>query len=217
MAAISPEEAELVRRYLAGSLTQKELEMVETRMVEDPEFRNEVELTQALRNGMRELQRRGEIAPLLSPRWKSWKQPRAALAASVAAVALGAASFLFFQRPDRAPPQLQVENLHFLATRSGIAAPDVSWTLRGDPVQLRMLFDVGLEPAERYAVNIERVSDGATVPLLTAIAVLTASGEASLVVERTAFEPGDYRLQLMPQPAPDDATAIVYTMRVNAP
>jgi hypothetical protein len=35
MTDISPEEAELIRQYLAGSLSEKELRMVETRIVED--------------------------------------------------------------------------------------------------------------------------------------------------------------------------------------
>ncbi len=217
MAVISPEEAELVRRYLAGSLTQKELEMVETRIVEDPEFRNEVELTQALRDGMRELQRRGEIAPLLSPRWKVWMHPRAALAASLAAVALGAASFLFFQRPDRGGPELRSETLRFLTTRNAPTEPDVIWRRAGDLGRVELRFDVGLEPAASYSVQVERMAAGVDVVLLEATAEVSTQGEAVLALDGAWFEAGDYRLRLTPRPSGSDAPSFDYTLRVAAP
>ncbi|MGQ0430765.1 MAG: hypothetical protein ACT4UQ_12605, partial [Gammaproteobacteria bacterium] len=186
MAVISPEEAELIRRYLAGSLSQKELEMVETRIVEETEFRNEVELTQALRDGLRELQTRGEIAPLLSPRRRFWLDPRAALAASLAVVALGVASFLFFQRSDEAPLELPTETLRFLATRGAPAAADATWTRAHVSVRLELRFDVGLDPAAAYAVRIERMTDGIAVRTLESTAMVSPEGEAILTIDGAA-------------------------------
>jgi hypothetical protein len=214
MTVISPEEAELIRQYLAGSLSEKELRMVETRMVEDPEFRNEVELTQAMRQGLRELHKRGEIAPLLSPRRAFWSPPRVALAASVAAVALGAASFLFFLRPDSAPPGVITETLHFEHTRGTSGEPDVTWRQLPAPETVELRFDVGLEPAARYSVLIERAAGGEFVPVVVATAPTERDGEAVLRSNDVEFPPGDYRLTLTPQGVRDGQPEVRYRLRV---
>lgn len=215
MTVISPEEAELIRQYLAGSLSEKELRMIEARMVEDPEFRNEVELTEALRQGLRELQKRGEIAPLLSPRRAFWNPPRVALAASLATVALGAASFLFLSRPDSAAPGVITEALHFEQTRGSGAAPDVSWARKSKAVRLELHFDVGLEPAPAYGVFIERVSDRESTPVLELDAVTAADGEAVAAMDGALLPPGDYALKLIPRQAGSAQPAIRYTLRVT--
>jgi hypothetical protein len=215
MTVISLEEAELIRQYLAGSLSEKELRMIESRMVEDPEFRNEVELTEALRQGLRELHKRGEIAPLLSPRRAFWSPPRVALAASLATVALGAASFLFLSRPDSAPSGVITEALHFEQTRGSGPAPDASWVHKGAATRLELHFDVGLEPAPAYVVVIERVSGRGTTPVLELDAVTTVDGEAVADLEGSLLPPGDYELHLVPKQAGDGVPAIDYTLRVT--
>lgn len=215
MTVISPEEAELIRQYLAGSLSEKELRMIETRMVEDPEFRNEVELTEALRQGLRELQKRGEIAPLLSPRRAFWSPPRVALVASLATVALGAASFLFLSRPDSAPPGVITEALHFEQTRGSGPAPDASWASKSAVIRLELHFDVGLEPAPAYGVVIERVSDRESTPVLELDAVTAADGEAVAALDGALLPPGDYELRLIPRQTGSAQPAIRYTLRVT--
>jgi len=189
--------------------------MVETRMVEDPEFRNEVELTQALRQGLRELQKRGEIAPLLSPRRASWSPPRVALAASLAAVALGAASFLFFSRQDQAPRGVVNEALHFEQTRGATGEPDVIWRQPPAPPMVELHFDVGLEPAPAYGVVIERVGGQDAAPVLELDAVTTDDGEAVVALDGTLLLPGDYELHLIPRRAESGQPAIDYTLRVT--
>lgn len=189
--------------------------MVETRMVEDPEFRSEVELTQALRQGLRELHKRGEIAPLLSPRRAFWSPPRVALAASLATVALGAASFLFFLRPDSAPPGVTTEALHFEQTRSSGPEPDVTWRQPPAPRTVELHFDVGLEPAPAYGVVIERVSGQGATPVLELDAVTTNDGEAVVALDGTLLPPGDYDLHLIPRQADSGQPSIDYTLRVT--
>jgi hypothetical protein len=213
---MSPEEAEIVRQYLAGSLSDKEARMVETRMVDDPEFRNEVELTKALRYGLRELERRGELAPLLSPRRAIWSQPRVALAASVAAVALGAASFLFFSQQDRAPAGVPTETLQFVQTRSSGGEPDVIWVRPATPPRLELRFDVGLEPAPAYEVRILRMSDGMASVVLESSAQTTQPGEAIVLVDGALLEPGDYQLRLS-APTVGSPSDFTYTLRVTEP
>jgi hypothetical protein len=207
----------MIRRYLAGSLSEREKRMVETRIVDDPEFRNEVELTQALRQGLRELQKRGEIAPLLSPRRAIWTTPRVALAASVAAVALGAASFLFFSRQDQAPAGVVTETLDFVQTRSSGAEPDVTWMRHDARARLELRFDVGLEPAPAYGVRIERVADGAAQAILEATARTSDEGEAVLEVDGSLLAAGDYELRLTPQRVDEPRSPLTYTLRVTGP
>lgn len=217
MTDITPEEAELIRQYLAGSLSEKESRMVETRMVDDPEFRNEVELTQALRQGMRELHKRGEIAPLLSPRRAFWNPSRVALAASLATLALGAASFLFFSRQDLAPAGVLTESLHFVQTRSSGAGPDAAWERPPVPGRLEMRFDVGLEPAPAYQVLIRRLGDEAALSMPDPTAVTAPDGEAVWIVDGRLLSPGDYELRLVPQGAGAAQAARSFTLRVTGP
>lgn len=215
MTDISPEDRELINRYLANQLSDSEVAVLETRIVADPGFRNEVELTEALRDGLRELQSRGEIAPLLSHRQQAWwRRPRVALAASVAVIALGAASFLIFQRMDSGHEETAVAMLHFEHLRSAGAGPDVVWRQTGVPTRLEMRFDVGLEPAGSYRVLVERMTDGAAVRVLEATATMTPDDEATLAVESALFEPGDYEITLRPQPPAEFREPVTYALRI---
>lgn len=188
--------------------------MVETRMVEDPEFRNEVELTQALRQGLRELEKRGEIAPLLSPRRAFWSPPGVALAASLAAVAFGAASFLFFLRPDPALPGIVTETLQFAQTRGSGFEPDVTWRQPRAPRSVELRFDVGLEPAAGYSVLIERAAGDDFIQVAVATAATSRGGEAILLSSGAAFPPGDYRLTLTPLGSAAGQAPVRYRLRV---
>lgn len=214
MTDISPEDRELIDRYLASRLTGPEVLMVETRIVEDPGFRNEVELTEALREGLQELQRRGEIAPLLTPRRTLLRQPRFALAASLGVLALGAASFLFFQLPGDDPAGVTATTLRFEQTRSADAAPHVVWQRPGGTAVLRLHFDVGLEPAAAYRIVIERAS-GAGGTVLNAVAGLTEDGVAVLTVDSAALAAGDYRIVLTPQSPAPSPEPVVYALRIS--
>ncbi|MGE0031240.1 MAG: hypothetical protein AB7T20_09010 [Steroidobacteraceae bacterium] len=204
----------MIDRYLANRLPESEVTVVETRIVADPGFRNEVELTEALRDGLRELQSRGEITPLLSHRYSWWQRPRVALAASVAAIALGAASFLVFQRMDSGREEVLVASLRFEHLRSAGVEPDVVWQRTGVPTRLEMRFDIGLEPAGSYRVVIERITDGAAVRVLEAAATMTADGQATLAAESALFEPGDYEITLHPQPPAESREPVTYALRV---
>jgi hypothetical protein len=104
-----------------------------------------------------------------------------------------------------------------MATRSAPAAPDLAWTRPEQRTQLRLEFDVGLDPAERYAVHIDRQGGEYPARVVEATAVTDASGVAVLILEDVPFEPGDYRLRLTPEPSSADAPAFDYTLRVEAP
>jgi len=214
---------ETIERYLANRLTDAEREVVETRIVGDLAFRHEVGLTEALRDGLQELQKQGKVAPLLRPRTWMWSRSPYAIAASLMALALGIAALLLYQRLDHArdelaaaPAERTVATLSFVRTRGGVDGPDVTWRRSATPTLLEMQFDVGLEPSEGYQVVIERVNaDAETTVVLTAPAGIEAGGEVSLSVQSALLEPGDYRIRLEPQPAsPMQSDPTVYTLRI---
>lgn len=209
MTDISREDRDLIDRYLANRLTGTEAHLVDTRIVEDRIFRNEVELAAAFRDGLRELQDRGELTPLLSPRRTMWRHPRFALAASVAAAALGLASFLLVQRFDAGAPAPVDETLVFQHTRAASEAADVEWIRRGTRGSLELRFDVGLEPAPAYDVVIRR---GAATDVLRGTATTGTEGEAVLRADAALFEPGDYAIRLT---APGSSEPIEFTLRVT--
>ena len=218
MTVISPEERDLINRYLANRLSESEVTVVETRIVADPGFRNEVELTEALRDGLRELQSRGEITPLLSHRRSRWRHPRFALAASVAAIALGAASFLFYQRLD----SRQRGDRHRVAALRAHAQR--RWRTRRSS---------GSRPAYRrgcrcsstsasslrpgIASSVERMTDGAAVPVLETAATMTSDGQATIAAGSAQFEPGDYEITLRPQPPAGSREPVTYALRIVGP
>ncbi len=163
---------ETIDRYLANRLSDAERDLVETRIVGDADFRREVELTQALRDGLRELQKQGEVAPLCSnrvpgcggvhhspsrrPCWRS---------RSVSAL-----SSISSARPAF-PPALVVASLQFEHTRGAEPGPDVTWQRVESPTLLEMRFDVGFSPSPSYGVLIERASPAADTTVFTAASV----------------------------------------------
>ena len=214
----------MIDRYLANHLNNTERELVETQIVGDPGFRHEVELTEALRDGLRELQRQGKVAPLLKTRTWMWRRSPYAIAASIVALALGVATLLHYQRLERAqdnlattPGELVVATLRFEQTRGGDAGPDVTWQRTSAPALLDMRFDIGLEPASGYGILIDRIGAEATVPVLQAIAAsISADGLVSLSVNSALLAPGDYRIRLEPQPlTPMRSDSTVYTLRIT--
>lgn len=206
---------ETIDRYLANRLSYAERESVETRIVGEPGFRREVELTEALRDGLRELQRQGKVAPLLQTRTWMWRRSPYAIAASVMAMALGVAALLLYQRLERvqhdlaaAPGTLVVATLRFERTRGGDEGPDVIWQRSSAPALLDMQFDVGLEPAPAYNILIEKIATDAAPVLKANTASISPDGIVSLSVQSALLSPGDYHISLEPG-------AIVYTLRIT--
>ena len=220
----------LIDRYLSNRLSGAELELVETRIIGDTDFRDEVELTEALRDGLRQLNSQGEVAPLLAPRSRFWALSSFGLAASIIAGLLGVTSLLLYERLDQtrqaltsATAELTVttlthattaETLRFEHTRSGNVAPDVSWHHSSTPTLLELRFDVGLEPAASYRVLVERVATGADTTILIAVPA-AIDGAVSIAVHSAILRPGDYRIRLEPQSSTSTLQEpISYTLRV---
>jgi len=205
----------IIDRYLADRLNEAERDMVETRIVHDADFRNEIELTKALRDGLRQLQAQGEVETLLKSRAPIWKHAPMAIAAATLVCAIGVATFLVYRPVDDGRQALATETLRFMKTRSGDARPDVVWQQSSQPTRIDLRFDVGLEPAAEYQVVIDRVSDGATAPAHEVLAGRTDEGEVSIVVDSALLVPGDYRIRLVPQSPDGVHGATSYSMHVT--
>jgi hypothetical protein len=206
----------LISRYLAKRLTDAEELMVETRIVEDPGFRSEVELTAALREGMRELESRGEVTRILAVESAAWRRPRVALAASLGAIALGLVSLIFYQQRDTLAPAAATETLRFELTRGNAAETDVAWERGRTPVQLEMRFDVGPEPAAAYHVTISGTQGGAGGAAVDRVVQTSPDGEIVLAVDGRVLHPGIHEIRLEPQPATESVEAVTYTLAVNS-
>jgi hypothetical protein len=198
-----------IDRYLANRLSSAEREIVETRIVGDSAFRQEVELTTALRDGLRQLDKQGKIAPLLRARTGIWPRTPIAIAASILALALGICALLLYQRFEplhrnlaAAPHDLVVAVLSFEQTRGTNDEPNVTWQRPAKPTRMEMRFDVGLEPAASYGVLIERMQAAAAPQEVLSIEAATAEdGTVSISVDPVGWASGDYRIRLEPKPA----------------
>ena len=206
---------EIIDRYLADRLDEAERAMVETRIVRDEDFRNEVMLTDALRDGLRQLDAQGQIAPLLQTRTKMRERAPLAIAAAALACAIGVATFLVTRPLDDSSQILATQTLHFVMTRSGDARPDVTWKKPPEPTRIEMRLDVGVEPAAQYSVSVARLSDGVTGRVFETLAARTREGDVAIDVDATLLRPGDYVILLVPQ-GPDGMQSVArYTLRVS--
>lgn len=212
----SQKDHELIRRYLAGRLTDEEEGMLETRIVEDAQFRNELDLTAAIRDGMRELEARGEIDGLLDKARTRWQRPTIAIAASL--IALVVASILIFYLVDRSQPPrppIALASLHFERTRGLSSDNAVNWTLGADPTQLRLHFDVGAAPAANYRVVVLRGTGDSAEPVITAVEATSAGGDVVLTLSDSLLTPGDFEIRLSPVPETAGVGATVYHLVVT--
>jgi len=210
----SSDNHELIRLYLAGRLGEAEELMVQTRIVGDSEFRSEVELTAAMKVGMRTLDRRGEIARLLAVENPRWWGPRFVIAASLAALALGVASYLFWQTRLDHPSTAATETLRFERMRESSDGADVVWERGDSPPPLDFRFDVGLVPAPHYRVTFRQASAKAR-PTVDVVVSTSSDGEIVLSLDGNLLEQGDYEIHLEPQPATEKADMVTFTLAVT--
>ena len=221
---MSTHDRELIDRYLADQLSGDELTTMEARIVMDPGFRREFELTEALRVGLTRLDRSGEIDPLLNDPANGrpvtgkpgqvlsfLSRPAYALAATVAALGLGLLSVLMFnqlqhartlattvgQPPAAATPAGRREALSFAMLRSDADA--ISIRSPDSPVQYDLSFDVGAEPAAEYSITISRIEADTRIIVLQIPRVATDDdGLVRMSAHSALLSPGTYAIRLAP-------------------
>jgi hypothetical protein len=216
MTDISQADHELIRHYLAGSLSDEEEVMLETRIVRDAQFRHELDLTAALREGMRELDSRGEIDGLLTGARAGWQRYRTTMAASIGVLAVTSLTvFYLMDRPQRPEKVAATASLHFERTRGMSSDNAVTWTPGATPTRLRLHFDVGAVPAAYYRVVILHGNGRTAEPIVTALTSASAEGEVILDLEDPLLAPGNLEIRLTPVPDSDETGTTVYRLVVT--
>lgn len=215
MTEISQGDHDLIRRYLAGGLTDEEEIVLETRIVRDAAFRTELELSAALKQGMRELDSRGEIDGILGGARPAWRHPAIAVAASVALLAIAGLSVLYVvDSPRPGDPAAKTVSLYLERTRGVPTDDTVNWTLGAAPTRLELHLDVGASPAPRYRVEIWREDKDGTAPLMKSVESTSAEGHVVVAFDDSLLAPGLFEVRLTPLPESIAAEVTRYHLRV---
>jgi hypothetical protein len=149
-------DATLANRYLADNLTEAELSAYEAHLARNPQALRELEATARLKVGLDRLQDTGELPRLLSGRSFFHGPLAVALAAGIAALAVGLGLWHPGFQPTRS--SMLAASLVALVGPSGHALPSggsqAVFRKRGDS------FDAAVElPARRAAINIRVLPD----------------------------------------------------------
>lgn len=196
-----------VWRYLAGTLTEEERAIFEERVLTDPALQQEIALTHAMREGIRELAKRGELPALMSEEHSFWGRPIFGIAASVAAIIFATASILLYMRAENSAkdfyavnslaPTTSREVLRFELTRSASSTSDVTWRRPSVSALLELEFDGGIEPAPIYSVALDRITvDGATSFVVIPHLAPANDGLVSFEIHSALLPTGDYQIRL---------------------
>jgi len=192
-------DPQLVRDYLAGSLSDVATRDLESRISRDPALVRTLEELLRFREGLEILRDRGEIAALLAPRprpWLRWVLPLGAAAAIAAAVliailpqpALMSAELAGLRLPGSAPHQI-VANYSLAAARQGIPTLDLP---AAGPIQIRVLV-TGAAGTE-YRVTLQRRDASGGSSSIGAVSGLRpdTAGFVTVYADAARLAPGDY-------------------------
>src|ERR1700733_14816380 len=151
----------VVARFLSDQLSQEELRAFEEYMLTHPEVVHELESTARLKVGLHKLEKTGELTALLKPKAFFLDMRYAALAASVAILALG--SFFVFRNSshelptlaasmsglvDRSGAQLPIGRVYaILRTRGNSYDAEIDLPTYSQAIELRVLPDFAAHPA----------------------------------------------------------------------
>ncbi len=187
-----------------------------TRIVHDPQFRQEVEVTAALRDGLRELERSGTLASLLRSPAAHRRRVSLALAATIlVAVSGGVISYFVGDHQQVLAPAVEVETLRFETVRGGTAQADVSWRPSGRPVQLEMVFDVGPSPAGTYRVTLRGPAGTQVATTIDRVIETAPGGEVVLLLDGALLTTGNYDVRLEPSSAGRPDAIVTYTLKIH--
>lgn len=230
-AFLSTSDRELIDRYLAGRLDEVARAEVEARIVGDAAFRGEVELTGQLREGLHELESRGELGQLDAMRRPVWQRPAYAIAATVVAGLLGITVLAVYGQLQEvrtdlqdlsaatvlrpAGPGTRPRVATLVRTRSGTET-DLVLAASDLPELVELRLDPAGETAPRYHVVLERMeAERASTVLRVPSMAPGDDGMLALVVNAALLAPGSYRVSLAATPATAGSSEVVYRMRVE--
>lgn len=194
-------DAQVVERYLSGTLTAAEEQAFEEAYLADPQLLEELEVAERLRAGLKESSAAG-AAPSAAPPRARWRElvasPRYGLAASLVAVAALASSavLLVQNRSLRAGPpaaaQTHTRLLQLVSVRGAdnpneIAAPAPGeWTV--------LLLDPGFGDYDVFTAVLARAG-GAEVLRLDGLTP-AYEGQLALGMPGSLLAPGQYEVRL---------------------
>jgi hypothetical protein len=217
------DDRHVVARYLSGQLSEEETRAFEEYMLAHPEIVRELESTAKLKVGLQVLSETGELSHLMRPKPYTASMRYAALAASVAVLAL-AASFLVRGDAPQAPKLFasisglvdpagrllpMARTYVILRTRGNTYDADVELPASSKAIELRILPEIVAHPA-RYRVTLARIADDDSTAEVGSIANLVPDdmGFISLYFESSAFTRGRYHLTIRGDIGTDAANAI---------
>lgn len=212
----------LANRYLADLLCEAERDEFEANLLRDPEAVRELEATARLKVGLWRLRETGELAPLLRPR-PTFTQPwGAAVAASVAVLAIGVALFRWSVSPpdvmlaasvaslvDSSGKALRIGTTRaLLRTRAEQYDAVIELPETPQAIEFRLLPE-GASKEASYRVNLSRLDgNDAAVPIATLGDLgIAADGFLAVFVDSSRLEPGRYLLAVSAETGHESAAA----------
>jgi len=194
-------DAQVIERYLKGTLSAGEEQAFEEAYLADPALLEELEVAERLRAGLKDLNA-GDAAERAPPPRASWltlaSSPRYGIAASfVAVAALASATVLYVQNQG-----LRAGSGFVAATQTRLL-PLVSVRGAGSPNEIAapapgewtvLLLDAGFGDYDAYRAVLAR-RDGAEVLRLDGLTP-TYEGLLALGVPGDLLRPGEYEIQL---------------------
>ena len=202
----------MVERYLAGQLSEAETHCFEAYWQEHPELTRSLESCARIKNGLADLQDRGELRNLVRPPWWGSGVRLMALAASISVLAVGGAAWHFVHArsqvalaaiattlPAFAERSLPIgEAVSIMRLRSALIA-DASVVLPREPRALLLRVLPEWDATSGYKVTLSaKAADGEVNHELAALTDLRASGDGfvSVYVDSRTLHPGRYRLSV---------------------
>jgi|SRR5688572_20306518 hypothetical protein len=193
-------DAQLIERYLNGTLSAAEEQAFEEAYLADPELLEELEVAERLRAGLRDLNA-ADSAERAAPRAR-WldlaSSPRFGIAASLVAVAaLASATVLYVQNQGLRDGSTftvatQTRLLPLVSVRGAANPNEIAAPARGEWTVL--LLDAGFGDYDTYRAVLAR-RDGAEVLRLDGLTP-TYEGLLALGMSGDVLSPGDYEVRL---------------------
>lgn len=205
MAQADVEPRSLIASYLSGRISDADAERFEAYWSANPRLIHEIDEVARLQDGLRSLRERGELEPLLQRSWWRGTLRFMAMAASVAALALGA--WLWQSRDIGTTPRIAAQPVLLPAAARIAAGASARYfmTLRsagdGDAIVLpatrralhwRVLPDAA---APSYALSLQR-EDATDAPSAAADITPADDGFLDLYVDSASLQPGRYLLRV---------------------
>ena len=194
-------DAPAAARYVAGRMSEAEIAEFESQMLSRPDLAADVNVRQRMKAGLELLDERQELSELVSG-VATHRRRLLALAAGIAVAAISASLIVWYQRGDRAPHLLAIDDIRqgedtpsfLLAVIRGSGPPVIDIPASAEYVELRVMvdasggYDVRLVPDAPGGITAAPGNDG----LLT------------VALRVAGLEDGAYYLSVWPAGRPEN-------------